>query len=146
MAGKVKDSEEATEAVPNADEAEKIAAVIAEEARLKAEEQRAAVKAVKEAEVVAEAARKAEGGKAEMAAVIRAEEARLKPKAYERTAATKADDARREAQNSTAKATEEAAANEKNKRQVAMDKGGAPGGQDQGGIGPSCRGKLRRII
>ena len=60
MSRAVKDSEETTEAAPNAEEAEKTAAIRAEEARLKAEEQKAAAKAIKEAGEVAEAARKAE--------------------------------------------------------------------------------------
>ena len=68
-------------------EAEKTAAIRAEETRLKAGEQKAAVKAVKEAGEVAEAARKAEEEKTEKPAVIRAEEARPKAKAEERTAA-----------------------------------------------------------
>ena len=61
----VKDAETMTEAAPNAEEAEKLAVIKAEEARLKMEELKASAKAVKDAEEAAEAARKAEEEKAE---------------------------------------------------------------------------------
>ena len=80
MAKTARDAEETTEAAPNAEEAGKITAIRVKEARLKAEKQKAAVKAVKGAGEVAEAARKAEGEKAEETADIRAEEARPKAK------------------------------------------------------------------
>ena len=121
--------------------AEKIAAIRAEEACLKAEDQKAAVKAVKEAEELAEEARKAEEENAEKLVVIRAEEARPKAKPDERTTAEKAGAVTREAHNSAAEAKEAAAANEVTKRQAAKDIGdGAPGGQDQRGSSPLCPG------
>ena len=66
------------EAAPNAEEAEKISAIRAKEARLKAEGHKASVKAVKGAEEAAEAARKAEEEKAKKPAVFRTVEARPK--------------------------------------------------------------------
>ena len=65
---------------------------------LKAEEPKALVKAVKDAEEAAEAARKAEEEKTGKSAVIRAEEARLKSEADKRAAAEEAGTATREVQ------------------------------------------------
>ena len=120
MAKTVKDAEEAS---PSAEEAENIAAIRAGDARLKAEEKKAAENVVEETETMAEAARKANEKKAEKSAVVRAEKARPKVKANERTAAEKADAVTREVQNSTAKAKEAPAANVTTKRQAAKGPG-----------------------
>ena len=106
---------------PNAEEAEKTPAIRTKEARLKAEEQGASVKSVKEAEDAAEAARKAEEDKAEKPAVIRAEEARLKAEAGEWTAAEKPCVVTREAQSSVTKAKEAPMVNKVASRQAVKD-------------------------
>ena len=83
----VKDAETMTEAAPNAEEAEKLAVIKAEEARPKMEELKAPTKAVKDAEEAAEAAHKAKEDKGEESAVIQAEEDCPKAEAGERAAA-----------------------------------------------------------
>ena len=69
-APKVQDAGTMTEAAPEAEKADKIAATKAAEAHLKVEEQKESAKAAKDAEEVAKAALNAEETKAEKSAVI----------------------------------------------------------------------------